>query len=277
MKEFSFSVNKEFNNNKIIDFLKAVGVSKEIILKVKFGGIKLNQTIVSNASEKVKSGDIVTIILPQDKPNEFITPIKEKIDIVYEDDYLLAVKKESGVLTHSSKHNSVKSLEQIVLGYLGSETCFRPINRLDRDTGGIVLIAKDTFTASLMSKEMKDGLIKKTYSAIVVGKPNQNHFIIEKPIKRFSENSMKRVCDDNGDYAKTECFFVGEKEGLSTLDITLHTGRTHQIRVHLASIGLPLYADSLYGQKIDGKTYNLCAKTLEFIHPFTKEKIKLSI
>lgn len=277
MKEFSFSVNKEFNNYKIIDFLKAVGVSKEIILKVKFGGIKLNQTIVSNASEKVKSGDIVTIILPQDKPNEFITPIKEKIDIVYEDDYLLAVKKESGVLTHSSRHNKTKSLEQIILGYLGSGICFRPVNRLDRDTSGIVLIAKDTFTASLMSKEMKDGLIKKTYSAIVVGKPNQNHFIIEKPIKRFSENSMKRVCDDNGDYAKTECFFVGEHNGLSTLDIILHTGRTHQIRVHLASIGLPLYADSLYGQKIDGKTYNLCAKTLEFVHPFTKEKIKLSI
>ena len=140
MKEFSFSVNKEFNNYKIIDFLKAVGVSKEIILKVKFGGIKLNQTIVSNASEKVKSGDIVTIILPQDKPNEFITPIKEKIDIVYEDDYLLAVKKESGVLTHSSRHNKTKSLEQIVLGYLGSETCFRPVNRLDRDTSGIVLV-----------------------------------------------------------------------------------------------------------------------------------------
>lgn len=277
MKEFSFSVNKEFNNYKIIDFLKAVGVSKEIILKVKFGRIKLNQTIVSNASEKVKSGDIVTIILPQDKPNEFITPIKEKIDIVYEDDYLLAVKKGSGVLTHSSRHNKTKSLEQIILSYLGSGICFRPVNRLDRDTSGIVLVAKDTFTASLMSKEMKDGLIKKTYSAIVVGKPNQNHFIIEKPIKRFSENSMKRVCDDNGDYAKTECFFVGEKEGLSTLDIILHTGKTHQIRVHLASVGLPLYADSLYGEKVDGKTYSLCAKTLEFVHPFTKEKIKLSI
>jgi len=277
MKEFSFSVNKEFNNYKIIDFLKAVGVSKEIILKVKFGGIKLNQTIVSNASEKVKSGDIVTIILPQDKPNEFITPIKEKLYIIYEDDYLLAVKKESGVLTHSSRHNNIKSLEQIVLGYLGSDICFRPINRLDRDTSGIVLVAKDTFTASLMSKQMKDGLIKKTYSAIVVGKPKQNHFIIEKPIKRLDEKSMKRVCDDNGDYAKTECFFVGEKEGLSTLDITLHTGRTHQIRVHLASVGLPLYADCLYGQKVDGKTYSLCAKTLEFVHPFTKEKIKLSI
>ena len=113
-----------------------------------------------------------------------IKKIKEDIKVLYEDDYLLAVKKESGVLTHSSKHNNIKSLEQIVLGYLGN-ICFRPINRLDRDTSGIVLVAKDMFTASLMSKEMKEGLIKKTYSAVVVGKPKQNHFIIEKPIRDF--------------------------------------------------------------------------------------------
>ena len=277
MKEFSFKVGSEYDNFKIIDFLKSVGVSKEIILKVKFGGIKLNQTIISNVNDKVNSGDKVKIILPPDIINEHVVPIKENLKVIYEDEYLLAVKKESGVLTHSSKHNNAKSLEQIVLGYLGSDTCFRPVNRLDRDTSGIVLVAKDMFTASLLSKEMKDGLIKKTYSALVVGRPKENHFIIEKSIKRLDEKSMKRVCDDSGDYAKTECFFISEQNGLSTLEITLHTGRTHQIRVHLASIGLPLFADSLYGEKIDGKTYDLCAKTLEFIHPFTKEKIKLSI
>ncbi len=277
MKKFCFSVKSEYNDFKVIDFLKAEGVSKEIILKVKFGGIKLNQTIISNANQKVKSGDIVSITLPPDNINQYITPIKEKLDIIYEDEYLLAIKKDSGVLTHSSRHNNIKSLEQVVLGYLGENICFRPINRLDRDTSGIVLVAKDMFTASKMSNEMKEGLIKKTYSAVVVGKPNENHFIIEKPIKRQNENSMKRVCDESGDYAKTECIFISEKDGLSTLDIILHTGRTHQIRVHLASIGHPLYADSLYGQKIDGKTYSLCAKSLEFTHPFTKERIKLTI
>ncbi len=276
MREFLFNVTEKFNDYKVIDFLKSQGVSKEIILKVKFGGIKLNKTIICNANQKVKSGDSVTIILPPDKINQYVTPIKEKLCVLYEDEYLLAVKKEKGVLTHSSKHNKIKSLEQIVLGYLG-EVCFRPINRLDRDTSGIVLVAKDMFTASKMSNEMKQGLFKKTYSAVVVGKPTEKHFFIEKPIKRQDENSMKRVCDDSGDYAKTECIFISEKDGLSTLDIILHTGRTHQIRVHLSSIGLPLYADSLYGEKIDGKTYDLCAKTLEFTHPFTNERIKLSI
>ena len=277
MREFSFKATQKFNDYKVVDFLKSQGVSREIILKVKFGGIKLNQKIISNANQRLKSGDEITIILPRDMVNEYITPIKEKLCVLYEDEYLLAVKKEKGVLTHSSKHNNVKSLEQIVLGYLGESICFRPINRLDRDTSGIVLVAKDMFTASLLSNEMKEGLFKKTYSALVVGKPKENHFFVEKPIKRQSEDSMKRVCDEGGDYAKTECIFISEKDGLSTLDIILHTGRTHQIRVHLASIGLPLYADSLYGKKIDGKTYDLCAKTLEFTHPFTKERIKLTI
>ena len=131
-------------------------------------------------------------------------------------------------------------------------------------------------TASFLSEQMKRGEIKKTYSALVVGKPKENHFFIEKPIKRISENSMKRVCDKDGQYAKTECFVVGEtKDGFTQIDAKLHTGRTHQIRVHLSSIGLPLYADALYGEKVEGKTYTLHAKSLEFIHPFTKEKIKL--
>ncbi len=277
MREFSFNVTEKFNDYKVLDFLKSQGVSREIILKVKFGGIKLNQTIISNANQKVKTGDLITITLPPDQINQFITPIKEQLEIIYEDEYLLAVKKEKGVLTHSSKYNKIKSLEQIVLGYLGEDVCFRPVNRLDRDTSGIVLVAKDMFSASLMAKQMKEGLFKKTYSAVVVGKPTEKHFFIEKPIKRQDDVSMKRVCDESGDYAKTECIFVSEKDGLSTLDITLHTGRTHQIRVHLASVGLPLYADSLYGEKVDGKTYNLCAKTLEFTHPFTKERIKLTI
>lgn len=277
MREFSFKANEKFNDYKVIDFLKAQGVSKEIILKVKFGGIKVNQKTISNANQKVKVGDVVNIILPPDKVNEFIIPIKEDLTIIYEDEYLLAVIKDKGVLTHSSKHNKLKSLEQLVLGYLKEPVCFRPVNRLDRDTSGIVLIAKDAFTASLLSEQIKRGEVKKTYSAVVVGVPKREHFFIEKPIKRLNGNSMKRVCADGGQYALTECKLLSTEKGLSTLEIILHTGRTHQIRVHLASENLPLYADALYGEKVEGQTFSLVAKRLEFIHPFTKEKLVLEI
>jgi len=277
MREFVFKVDKKFNNYKCIDFLRSIGISNEIITKVKFGGVFVDGKKLSNINDRVNLGEKVKVALPQDTPNPYITPKKEKLEIIFEDDYMLAVKKEKGILTHSSKGNSTLSLEEIVCGYfLPNPFTFRPINRLDRDTSGIVLIAKDMLTASFLSEQMKRGEIKKTYSALVVGKPKENHFFIEKPIKRISENSMKRVCDKDGQYAKTECFVVGEtKDGFTQIDAKLHTGRTHQIRVHLSSIGLPLYADALYSEKVEGKTYTLHAKSLEFIHPFTKEKIKL--
>ncbi len=277
MKEFVFIVDEKFNNYKCIDFLKSIGISTEIIGKVKFGGIFVDGKKISNINDRVKLNEKVKIVLPEDSPNLYITPKKEKLQIIFEDNYMLAVKKEKGILTHSSKGNNALSLEEIVCGYfLPNPFTFRPINRLDRDTSGIVLIAKDMLTASLLSEQMKNGNIKKTYSALVLGKPKEKHFFIEKPIKRISENSMKRVVANDGQYAKTECNVIGELDGgLTVVDAKLHTGRTHQIRVHLSSIGLPLYADALYGEKIEGKTYNLHAKSLEFTHPFTKEKIKL--
>lgn len=276
MNKYTFVVEKE-NGFKAIDFLKSKGISKEIIQKVKYGNVYLNNQKLNNINEKVHVGDTLHVLLPQDQINLFVKPVNAPLDIVYQDDYMIAVNKGSGVLTHNSKGNDIISLDQMVCGYFApTPFTFRAINRLDRDTSGIVLIAKDMISASFLGDLMKSGGIKKTYSAMVVGKPEKDHFFIEKPIKRQSEGSMKRVIDEQGQYAKSECWFVKDlSNGLSLIDITLHTGRTHQIRVHLSSVGLPLYADSLYGQKVEGKTYLLHAKSLEFIHPFTNEKITL--
>ena len=277
MKEHVFIVEQKFNNYKCKDFLKAQGVSREILLKVKEGGVYLNDFLVNNVNNLVKYGDKVKIVLPVDKKNPFVNPIKGELKVCYEDDYMLAVYKPCGMPTHNSKGNALTSLDQLVCGYfMPNEFIFRAVNRLDRDTSGIVLIAKDEFSSSLLGEMVKNGEINKTYTAVVRGVPNLEHFIIEKPIKRQTESSMKRVCAPDGKYAKTECKLIKSfNDVLSLLEITLHTGRTHQIRVHLADYGLPLYADSLYGQAVDGKTYNLCASKLEFFHPFTKERVVL--
>lgn len=277
MKEFSFRVSKKYNGFTALSFLKENAVSLEIIKKIKNGGVYINEKLLLNINDVVNYKDIVKMRLVEDEVNKFVTPIKSHLKVLYEDKYYIAVIKESGILTHSSKYNETPSLEQIVCGYfLPNSFTFRPINRLDKDTSGIVLIAKDEFSASLLAKQLKNGKVKKTYRAIVKGVPIKKHFIIEKPIKRQSENSIKRVCDKDGQHAKTECKLIKKLEnGLSKLEIKLHTGRTHQIRVHLSNIGYPLYADSLYGEKIDGETFSLTHYKLEFKHPFTKKKIKL--
>ncbi len=277
MKQFTFTVNEEFNNFRLVDFLKKQGVSCEIILKIKYGGIFVNGVVNKNVNDPLKTNDAVKFILPPDIPNEHLTPVKGDLKILYEDEYMLAIVKERGILTHKLKFNDTPSLDALVTGYfLPYPFTFRAVNRLDKDTSGILLIAKDEFTASLLGEKIKNGEIIKTYTAVVVGKPKADKFIIEKPIKK-PENSIKRYCEEGGKYAKTECFFVKDLgNGLSLVDLILHTGRTHQIRVHLSSVGLPLYADSLYGREVKGKTYILHAKGLSFIHPFTNEKIELT-
>ena len=279
MKEFVFRVNKKYEGYKVVDFLKERGVSLELVQKIKRGGVFVNGKVLLNINDLVKNKDKVKIILPKDEANKHVIPVREKLKVLYEDEYLIAVVKESGVITHSAKYNESPSLEQKVCGYFLPDTfTFRPINRLDKDTSGIVLIAKDEFTASLLNEKIRNGKIKKTYRAIVKGIPQKRHFIIEQPIKRQSENSIKRVCDEAGQYAKTECRLKKVLDnGLSMLEIKPHTGRTHQIRVHLSHEGYPLYADALYGEKVIDKTFTLIAYRLEFIHPFTNKKIKITI
>ena len=280
MQEFEFRVGEQFNNITAMDFIKKQGVSDEIIKKVKFGGVFVNGLVLQNVvSTKVIANDVVKIFLPLDIPNPYVKAIKGDIEVVYEDDYILAVNKPKGMLTHSSRRNQTIALDQLVCGYfLPKPFTFRAINRLDRDTSGIILIAKDAFTASLLGEQMKEGKIVKTYSAIVKGAPEQDSFVVEKPIKRESPNGMKRVCASDGKYAKSLCFVSKRLEnGNSVIEVKLLTGRTHQIRVHLSSIGFPLYADSLYGEIVQGETYNLCAKKLQFFHPITKQELTLEI
>ncbi len=277
MKEFVFLVESQYNNYTVQDFLIEKGLSKELIKKVKYGGVFINESKVLNVNNRVKVGNLLKMVLPSDEQNMFIIPRKSPLKVIYEDEYFIAVNKESGVITHSSRYNKTLSLEEIVCGYFApTPFCFRPINRLDKDTSGIVLIAKDEFSASKFNEIAKNGGIKKEYYAVVENKPEQNSFIVENYIKKESPNSMRRVINKDGQYAKTEFEYIKPfLNGTHLLKAILHTGRTHQIRVHLKSVGLPLYADGLYGNLVNGKTYVLHAYKMEFTHPFTNKKITL--
>ena len=277
MDKFKFIVDEKFNNYSVNDYLTNNGFSLEIIKKIKFGMVFVNDIKLENINLTIKTNDVIEIHLKEIGVNEFIKPIKRPLKIIFEDDYFLAVIKEKGILTHSSRHNKTLSLEEIVCGYFyPTPFVFRPINRLDKDTSGIVLIAKDMLSASLINEQIKKGLVKKSYTALVLGIPKNTNFSVEKPIKKQSDNSIKRIISDDGKYAKTDFELIKTINNLSLLKADLITGRTHQIRVHLASVNLPLYADSLYGTSVLNETYYLHASYLKFTHPFTNKVIELN-
>lgn len=277
MKEMKRTVEECYDGIKIVDYLKrGMALSVSLVKKVKFGGVFINGENV-HMRAIVHTGDTVLVKLPEEA-SEGIRPKKIALDIVYEDEYLIAVNKPSGMPTHPSRGNSLTTLAEGVMAYFENEAfVFRAVNRLDRDTSGIVIIAKDAVTADKLSREMKKGGFIKKYSALVSGVPSPREAVIDAPIERISEGNIKREVRADGKRAITEYRIEKVLEcGDSILDITLHTGRTHQIRVHMAYIGHPLKYDFLYGEKVEGKNYKLHAKSIEFTHPFTEERIILA-
>ncbi len=270
--ETVYSVSGEM---KIRDYLKnRLGLSTALIGKVKYDNVKLNGNYV-HMRAMVKNGDVIEITLP-DEESENIEPIDIPINIVYEDDYVIAVNKPKNMPVHPSRGNHLPTVANAIRAYVGHPFVFRAINRLDRDTSGIVLIAKDRLSGAKLYQAMKERKFGKTYIAVVEGVPTKAHDIINAPIIRETEGSIKRVVREDGKECITEYELIEVyKNGRSLIKVTPHTGRTHQIRVHMAHIGHPLVNDFLYGTR-GNDTYALHCSSLSFPHPFTGEIITVN-
>ncbi len=254
--------------------LSEVGLSVSRLKKVKFTGIYVNGERVT-VRKTVKSGDILTLMFPDDVSSD-IEPIEAPLDIVYEDEDILAVSKPTSMPVHPSLGNHLLTLANAVMWYYRDKPfVFRAVNRLDRDTSGIVLIAKNAETAYKLSESMKRGEFKKEYLAIVDGIPSLRSATIDAPIAREHEGEMKRVVREDGKHAVTHYEVLKANGVRSLVRIRLETGRTHQIRVHMAHIGHPLTNDFLYGSGNSGDTYSLHAERLSFPHPKTKKILAL--
>jgi len=274
MKNYKFIVEKEYDNLNLKLFLKNYAkLSESIIIQIKFGNVKINDK-VAITTDIVHFKDVISISMPEEKPNDFATAIFIDLDILYEDDYFIAINKPSGMLTHNCKGGNVYSLENALYGYFyPNPFVFRAINRLDKDTSGIVIVAKDIISAWYLSSMVLDRKIKKYYKAVVCGSPKTNHGFIDAPIKKLPDN-VKRIISEDGKPALTEYYLETKiNNELSIMKYVLHTGRTHQIRIHSAHIGCPLYSDKLYSTPVEHKTYFLCAYKMELTHPFTNENL----
>ncbi len=274
MADFSHKVSGISESLRISEYLRLhLGFTGALITKVKYGNVYLNGDAVHMRAE-VSDGDIIEVNFPEER-SYGIEPMDIPLQILFEDEHLLAVNKPTSMPTHPSRGNSLPTLANAVMGYFGGHFVFRAITRLDRDTSGIVLIAKTQYAAARLSDDMKSGKIKKIYTTVAKGIPSAPCGRIDAPIRRDSEGSMKRVVADDGKQAITDYKLIGTTlDGNSVLQIELLTGRTHQIRVHMAYIGHPLVGDFLYGERRDAG-YMLHCTELEFSHPTTREIIKI--
>ena len=215
--------------------------------------IKINNKIIK-PSTKIEKKDKITVTLPEFKSSE-LKPLNKYLDIKYENKDLIIINKPSGIVVHPSKGHQNDTIINALIGmeikfesYLGKPKPWL-VHRLDKDTSGLLIIAKNESTYNYLTKIQKDRMIKKQYMAIVQGIPNSPKAIIDAPIGRNKLNRKKMSIKKEGRYALTEYEILKSKNNMSLLNITLLTGRTHQIRVHLNAIGHPIIGDILYGKK----------------------------
>ena len=228
-------------------------------------------------------GDVITAALEEAKPDY---PAENgALDILYEDEHLLAVDKPVGMLIHPSRSAFAGTLANRVLGYYqstGQSSAFHPVTRLDRDTFGIVLLAKNTYIHSLFTELQQQGGIQKIYHARTFGAPEEDWGVIDAPIVRLPLPSLLRKVSPEGKPSLTK-FRVLEPGETALLELQPITGRTHQLRVHCAYMGFPILGDPQYGNEAS-REYSkalgltgqcLCAKRLEFVHPVTGNSLCL--
>lgn len=260
------------------DFLKKQGYSHGCIVHLK----KTEEGIVRNGvwayvRDILREGDRLEISFSEEHSSENIVPSDIPLDIVYEDEDILVVNKGADTPIHPSQGNYENSLANAVMNYYrnkGESFVFRCINRLDRDTSGLVLIAKNMLSAAVLSQAMLERKICRTYLAVVKGCPDENG-TIDLPIARREGSMIERCVDlERGERAVTHYEVLEKNERYALLKIWLETGRTHQIRVHMNAAGHPLPGDFLYYPDFtEIGRQALHSWSLEFIHPVTGEKM----
>lgn len=276
--ELNHTARREGRLSKILR--EEMGLSAGLMNRLKWtGALKVNGQSV-HTDFPVQPGDTVTAVLEEERPDY---PAEDlPLTILYEDDFLLAVDKPQGMLIHPSSARNTGTLANAVAGYYrrtGSTGAFHPLTRLDRDTFGIVLVAKNGYACALLQRSRP----RKTYHALTLGGPKDDWGTIDAPIARKPLPSLLREIRPDGKPSRTEYRVLDRGEALCRLALTPITGRTHQLRLHCAYMGFPIVGDPQYGsaealtwaEKLGVTGQQLCAKRLEFTHPVTGAALTL--
>lgn len=230
----------------------------------------------------VQAGDVITVLL--DEPEPEYPPEDGEFRIVYEDEHILAADKPAGMLIHPSRAQNSGTFANRAAGYYertGQKCAFHPVTRLDRDTFGIVLLAKNAHVHSLLNDLHAKGQLRKTYHALTFGCPPESSGVIDLPIARRPLPSLLRCISPEGKPSVTEYRILEQCGSITRLELRPVTGRTHQLRLHCAHLGFPILGDPQYGseasqlfsEQLGLQGQQLCAHTLEFCHPMTGQQM----
>ena len=271
---------------RLSSFLREeMGMSAGLVNRLKWSERILVNGTAQHTDFQVNPGDEITALLDAQAPQYPAEP--GKLTVLYEDEHLLAVDKPAGMLIHPSRATLTGTLANRVLAYYaqtGQKCAFHPITRLDRDTFGIVLLAKNPHIHALFTRQQEEKTLQKTYHALVFGCPDPKEGRIDAPIARRELPSLLRYVNyETGKPSLTEYRTLAQGEVCSLLSLRPITGRTHQLRVHCAHIGHPILGDPQYGnpesialsERFGYASQQLCAKMLRFPHPVTGELLIL--
>lgn len=275
-RHFSYQIPTSALGHSVEEFLKSKGYSHPIIVSLRKDpkGILIHGEKVYT-THLLQAGEILDISINEETSSPNIVPMPVPFSIIYEDEDLLVINKPSNTPIHPSQGNYENTLANGLAYYFQQKNCafiYRAINRLDRDTTGLLIIAKHSLSAAILSRMVAKREISRNYLAIVDGIPEE-HSIIEAPISRVDGSTIERCVNfSNGDYAKTEFWRLKTMKDRSLIRLKLATGRTHQIRVHMKYIGYPLLGDFVYHPDYHYiQRQALHSYSLDFIHPITNE------
>lgn len=256
-------------------------VSSRLIKKLKTTSGVLKNGVFARIKDSVSLGDVIEITIPEDVASPDLIPENIPLDIIFEDDFYIVINKRPGVVVHPTTGHFTGTLANGLLYYFmqkGLSMMIRPVNRLDKDTSGVVIFAKSAYAQEYIIRQMRKNECTKNYLCVVHGTPAKASGIIDAPIGRKPDSIMLRYVTQDGDRAVTHYTVLKQYLDATLLKISLETGRTHQIRVHFTHLGLPIIGDTLYSDRESSLIQRQALHSFQFsfFHPISKRKIILT-
>lgn len=279
--KLQYIVNEKCNYTNLKEVLKAhFSISDRLLLKLKKSNKIYINSEITYLNKTLEINDIIDVYIDFEEDNSNVVPIKMNLDIIYEDTAYLVINKPADIPVHPSMDHFEDSLSNGVRYYfdsIGLKKKIRPVNRLDKNTSGLVVFAKNEYIQECLVRQMKNNLFYKEYIAICKGKFKEPKGVINAQIARKEKSIIERCVDKTGDIAITEYEVLkyNTEKDISVIKCVLKTGRTHQIRVHMQYVGHSILGDTLYGNSSNLiNRQALHAYFISFAHPISNLNVK---